>query len=192
WVAEMVRPRSLVATDTRAYGLGFWLDLAADSAMLTGSDAGVSFRTEYRSREDSITTLISNTTHGTWSIARRLAERRWHSARSVRLRGLRREPLALAARRQRLPLRSGELHFPQPDRLRRHLDRLVVPDELERLLERQDPRRNQSHELVGGRCAHVGQPLRLRRVHVEVFRARVLADDHPFVELVARLDEQRA
>jgi len=80
WVAEMVRPRSHIATDTRAYGLGFWLDMAADSAMLVGSDAGVSFRTEYRSREDRITTVISNTTHGAWSIARDLADRRWPPA----------------------------------------------------------------------------------------------------------------
>ena len=80
WVAEMVRPRSLIATGTRAYGLGFWFDMAADSAMLVGSDAGVSFRTEYRSREDRITTLISNTTRGAWSIARHLADRRWHPA----------------------------------------------------------------------------------------------------------------
>ena len=48
WVAEMVRPRSPVAKDTRAYGLGFWLDVAADGVLLVGSDAGVSFRTEYR------------------------------------------------------------------------------------------------------------------------------------------------
>jgi CubicO group peptidase (beta-lactamase class C family) len=75
WVAEMVRPRSVLAKDARAYGLGFWLDTAAGSAVLTGSDAGVSFRTEYRSREDHITTLISNITHGTSSIARHLAER---------------------------------------------------------------------------------------------------------------------
>jgi CubicO group peptidase (beta-lactamase class C family) len=76
WVTEMVRPRSVVAKDTRAYGLGFWLDTTADSAILTGSDAGVSFRTEYRSWEDRITTLISNITHGTSSIARHLADRR--------------------------------------------------------------------------------------------------------------------
>jgi CubicO group peptidase (beta-lactamase class C family) len=71
WVAEMLRPRSLIPAGARAYGLGFWLDTAADSAVLVGSDAGVSFRTEYRSREDRITTLISNTTHGAWLIARR-------------------------------------------------------------------------------------------------------------------------
>ena len=74
WVAEMLRPRSL-ATGTRAYGLGFWLDTAADSASLTGSDAGVSFRTEHRSSEERTTTLISNTTNGTSAIARHLADR---------------------------------------------------------------------------------------------------------------------
>jgi CubicO group peptidase (beta-lactamase class C family) len=73
WVAEMVRPRSLNATDTRAYGLGFWLDTAADSVMLVGSDAGVSFRSEYRSRDERITTVISNATHGALPLARHLA-----------------------------------------------------------------------------------------------------------------------
>ena len=71
----MVRPRSPVAKDTRAYGLGFWLDAAADSVMLVGSDAGVSFRTEYRSQEGRISTVISNTTQGAWSIARHLGDR---------------------------------------------------------------------------------------------------------------------
>ncbi len=73
WVAEMVRPRSFTATDTRAYGLGFWLDTAGDSVMLVGSDAGVSFRTEYRSRDERITTVISNATHGALPLARHLA-----------------------------------------------------------------------------------------------------------------------
>jgi CubicO group peptidase (beta-lactamase class C family) len=72
WVAEMVRLRSPVAKDTRGYGLGFWLDRAADSVILTGSDAGVSFRTEYRPREDSIVTVISNITHRASAMARRL------------------------------------------------------------------------------------------------------------------------
>ena len=74
WVAEMVRPRSPVAKDTRGYGLGFWLGAAADSVILTGSDAGVSFRTEYRPREDSIVTVISNITHGASAMAHHLAD----------------------------------------------------------------------------------------------------------------------
>ena len=46
--------------------------------------------------------------------------------------------------------------------------------------------------LVRSRGAHVRQLLLLRRVHVEVVGARVLADDHPLVELVAGRDEERA
>ena len=74
WVAEMLRLRSPNASGTRAYGLGFWFDTATDSAVLTGSDAGVSFRTEHRSRDERTTTVISNTTQGTLSIARHLAQ----------------------------------------------------------------------------------------------------------------------
>lgn len=80
WVAEMVRPRSPIAKGTRGYGLGFWLDTAADSVILTGSDAGVSFRTEYRPGEDSIITVVSNITHGASAVARHLADRRWREA----------------------------------------------------------------------------------------------------------------
>src|SRR5579871_4465610 len=50
-------------------------------------------------------------------------------------------PLALRARSHRLPLRGRQLDLAEPDRLRRHFDRLVVADEFERLLERQRPRR---------------------------------------------------
>src|SRR3954451_5289467 len=107
------------------------------------------------------------------------------------LRG-RRFPLALAARGERLPLARRELDLAQADALRRHLDALVLADELERLLEREWARRDQPHQLVGGRRAHVGQLLLLRGVHVEVVLARVLADDHPFVEVGPRRDEERA
>src|SRR5207253_10429535 len=51
--------------------------------------------------------------------------------------------LALDTRGERLPLRRRQLGFPQPDRARRHLDRLILADELECLLERERPRRNQ-------------------------------------------------
>ena len=39
----------------------------------------------------------------------------------------------------------------QADVVRRHLDALVVGDELERLLERHRPRRHQPHRVVGAR-----------------------------------------
>src|SRR5436309_12065283 len=75
---------------------------------------------------------------------------------------------ALAARRRGLALRRGELDLAQADALRRHLDALVVADQLERLLERERPRRNEAHRLVGARGAHVRELLLLRRVHVEI------------------------
>ncbi len=45
WVAEMVRPRSDHTSDSRRYGMGFWLDGSTSAVMLEGYDAGVSFRT---------------------------------------------------------------------------------------------------------------------------------------------------
>src|SRR5437762_679030 len=48
-----------------------------------------------------------------------------------------RVPLALSPRRLGLALLRRKLDLPQADALRRHLDALVVPDELERLLQRQ-------------------------------------------------------
>src|SRR5205085_10814967 len=52
--------------------------------------------------------------------------------------------------------------------------------------------RHEPDELLRSRAADVRELLLLRGVHVEIVGPRVLADDHPFVELVARLDEQRA
>src|SRR6266516_1367896 len=83
--------------------------------------------------------------------------------------------LALQARRHRLPLRPRELDLPQADALRRHLDALVVADELQRLLERERARRNETDELVRGRRAHVRQLLLLGGVDVEILAPGVLA-----------------
>ena len=46
-------------------------------------------------------------------------------------------------------------------------------------------------EHVGGRLAHVGELLFLGDVDVHVVGARVLTDDHAFVHLLRRLDEER-
>ena len=66
WVAEMVRPRSDHTSDSRRYGMGFWLDGTTSAVMLEGYDAGVSFRTVH----DPVTTLtytvISNWSDGAW------------------------------------------------------------------------------------------------------------------------------
>ena len=74
---------------------------------------------------------------------------------------------------------------------RRHLDALVLAQELERLVERELPVGHEPHEHLGGRRADVGQVLLLRGVDVEVVGARVLAHDHALVDLLARTDEQR-
>src|SRR3954469_17783429 len=54
----------------------------------------------------------------------------------------RRRALALVPPCQRLPHRCLQLDLPEPDLLRRDLDCLVRPDDLERQLDGQRPRRN--------------------------------------------------
>jgi CubicO group peptidase (beta-lactamase class C family) len=72
WVSEMVRPRSDVPSESRRYGLGFWLHASTDTVMLVGSDAGVSFRTVHDPSAGVTHTVISNTTRGAWPITRYL------------------------------------------------------------------------------------------------------------------------
>jgi CubicO group peptidase (beta-lactamase class C family) len=74
WVADMVRPRSDIPSQSRRYGLGFWLDESSDTVMLVGSDAGVSFRTIHHPPSSLTHTVISNTSDGAWPITRRLDE----------------------------------------------------------------------------------------------------------------------
>jgi CubicO group peptidase (beta-lactamase class C family) len=75
WVAEMVRPRSDVPDSERRYGLGFWLHASSDAVILTGMDAGVSFRSFHDAVAELTWTVVSNTTDGAWPVARFLAER---------------------------------------------------------------------------------------------------------------------
>jgi CubicO group peptidase (beta-lactamase class C family) len=75
WVSEMVRARSNVPSESRRYGLGFWLHASTDTVMLVGSDAGVSFRTVHDPRAGVTHTVISNTSQGAWPITRFLDER---------------------------------------------------------------------------------------------------------------------
>jgi CubicO group peptidase (beta-lactamase class C family) len=72
WASEMVRARSDVPSESRRYGLGFWLHAATDTVMLVGSDAGVSFRTVHDPSAGVTHTVISNTTRGAWPITRYL------------------------------------------------------------------------------------------------------------------------
>jgi hypothetical protein len=75
WVKEMVRPRSDVPSESKRYGLGFWLDASTEVVLLEGMDAGVSFRSTHDPRFDLTSTVVSNTTAGAWPVARFLAER---------------------------------------------------------------------------------------------------------------------
>ena len=74
-VQEMVRPRSDVASESKRYGLGFWLHSMTDAVILEGMDAGVSFYSTHDPRSELTYTVISNTTDGAWPIARFLSER---------------------------------------------------------------------------------------------------------------------
>ena len=77
WVAEMVRPRSDVPSETmpRRYGLGFWLHPTTDMVFLEGYDAGASFRSVHDPRSSLTYTVISNTSEGAWPIGRHLRDR---------------------------------------------------------------------------------------------------------------------
>jgi CubicO group peptidase (beta-lactamase class C family) len=78
-VDELVRKRS-DAGDGNGYGLGFWLPAPSGSAahpetvMLEGFDAGVSFRSWHDRGTATTATVVSNTSDGTWPIARRIVE----------------------------------------------------------------------------------------------------------------------
>jgi CubicO group peptidase (beta-lactamase class C family) len=72
WVAEMVRPRSVVPSQSMRYGLGFWLHESKDVVMLEGSDAGVSFRTVHDPGGGLAHTTLSNTSDGAWTISEHL------------------------------------------------------------------------------------------------------------------------
>ena len=75
WVAEMVRPRSDVPSESKRYGLGFWLHASTDAVILEGYDAGVSFRSTHDPHSARTETVISNTSDGAWPVARYLEER---------------------------------------------------------------------------------------------------------------------
>ena len=74
-VAEMVRPRSDVPEESMRYGLGFWLPASSGAVELHGYDAGVSFRSVHDPASGITSTVLSNTTEGTWPIESLLDER---------------------------------------------------------------------------------------------------------------------
>src|SRR6185503_7468589 len=89
-----------------------------------------------------------------------------------------------------LALVLGQQPLAQPDRRGRHLDELVLGDELQGQLQGEGPWRREPERLVVGVGPDVGELLLLGRVHVHVARPAVLADDHALVDLHAGADEQ--
>jgi CubicO group peptidase (beta-lactamase class C family) len=73
-VAEMVRARSDVPSESARYGMGFWLHPTSGAVFLEGGDAGVSFRTVHDETTGVTHTVLSNTTHGASPVSRRLGE----------------------------------------------------------------------------------------------------------------------
>ncbi len=71
-VAEMTRPRSETTEDGWNYGLGFWLRPEIGSVLLTGYDAGVSFRSVHHPASVTTFTVVANTSEGAWPLARLL------------------------------------------------------------------------------------------------------------------------
>jgi CubicO group peptidase (beta-lactamase class C family) len=74
WVAEMVRPRSIISEKER-YGLGFWLAGSGHAVRLEGYDAGVSFRSWHHPKSRLTHTVISNTSDGAWPMTGALYDR---------------------------------------------------------------------------------------------------------------------
>jgi CubicO group peptidase (beta-lactamase class C family) len=72
WVAQMTSPRSDVPAFSSRYGMGFWLHESTDTAMLVGSDAGVSFRSVHDPHRGLTYTVLSNTSQGAWPLATHL------------------------------------------------------------------------------------------------------------------------
>lgn len=74
WVHRMVQPRSDVPSESRRYGLGFWLHETQETVMLEGFDAGVSFRSVHEPNGRVSHTVFSNTSDGAWPLTRALDE----------------------------------------------------------------------------------------------------------------------
>jgi CubicO group peptidase (beta-lactamase class C family) len=74
WVAEMLRPRSEVPSESKRYGLGFWLHQSTEAVLLEGFDAGVSFQSVHDPVAGWTFTVLANSSMGAWPVARRLGE----------------------------------------------------------------------------------------------------------------------
>ena len=71
-VQEMTRSQHTPSGASRGYGLGFWLARGRRTVQLEGSDAGISFRSEFTPATGDSYTVVSNTTSGAWPLVREL------------------------------------------------------------------------------------------------------------------------
>src|SRR5690606_7588029 len=101
------------------------------------------------------------------------------------------EKSAVLARRP-LALVRVEVTLTQANALRSNLDQLIILDVGDRLFEGHPARRGEANGIILAGGAEVGELLGLERVHLQVLRLGVFADNHAFVELLARADEQYA
>lgn len=74
WLEEMLRARSDVPDEGRRYGLGFWLHESRPVPIMTGMDAGVSFRSAHDPATATTLTVIANDPQGAWPMADLLDE----------------------------------------------------------------------------------------------------------------------
>jgi CubicO group peptidase (beta-lactamase class C family) len=72
-VERMTHPVSDVPSESKRYGLGFWLAGEGPAVILEGYDAGISFRSVHHPREITYT-VVSNWTDGAWPLARFLRD----------------------------------------------------------------------------------------------------------------------
>src|SRR5262249_41366342 len=84
-----------------------------------------------------------------------------------------------------LALMRVEIELTEPDRFRRHLDKLVILDPRQSTLQRHADRRGELDGLVFSGGTDVGELLALQHIHFEVVVAGVDADDHPGIHLDA-------
>lgn len=73
-VEEMVKPRGNVEAGKMRYGMGFWLHPTGHTVMLEGYDAGASFWSAHDPGGAFTCTVMSNTSEGTWPLARYLRD----------------------------------------------------------------------------------------------------------------------
>ena len=80
----------------------------------------------------------------------------------------------------------------EPDGLRSDLDVLILFYIIERVFERHLPDRSKSYRLIGSGSADIRQLFVLGRIHRKIPSFQVFPDDHAFIDIGSRLDEDRS